>query len=154
MQDDTVCPREGQEPYTPTDEEILHATEQFEVLDDSRYDDDYIEMHSTYYRNHMRVFKWFKEQYEIYKECLIRAWRKETILLERIKWLEIEKIELEEQEEILMKQEIIEKAITAMAKAVDDLEAKNEKILALSIEVEKLKFEVKELNEYIKSQEY
>ena len=53
-----------------------------------------------------------------------------------------------------MKDEIIEKAITAMAKALDDMEGKNEQILALSLEIQKLKFEVKELNEYIKSQEY
>lgn len=90
MQDDRVCPQEGHEPYTPTEEEIKDAVEQFDVLTNPHYDDDYVEMHSQGYRSYIRVFKWFKEEHDRYKDCANRCLKLESILKERIKWLEIE----------------------------------------------------------------
>lgn len=97
MQDDRVCPQEGHEPYTPSDDEIKESVEEFDVLTDPHYDDDYIDMHSTYYRDLIRVYKWFKEEYDRYKACSKTYFRKIGFLEERVKWLEIEKAELESQ---------------------------------------------------------
>jgi hypothetical protein len=97
MGNDESASQDGEEPWRPTIEEIEDAIEEFDVLTDPHYDDDYIDMHSTCYRNYIRVYKWFKEQYDKYRDCAISCWRKEGILLERIKWLEIEKEQLQEQ---------------------------------------------------------
>lgn len=105
MGNDEVSDPDGELPWRPTIEEIEDAIEQFNVIEDSRYDNDYIEMDVEYYRDYMRVFRWFKEEHDKYRDCAISCWRKEDILLERIKWLEIEKEQLEEQLEEINKKE-------------------------------------------------
>ena len=88
---------EGYEPNRPTDDEIEEAVKEFGLLTHSKYDDDYIEMGYDCYKSYLRVFKWFEEEYKIYKELSIGCLKKQGLLLVRIKWLEIEKADLEEQ---------------------------------------------------------
>lgn len=52
-----------------------------------------------------------------------------------------------------MNEDTVEKALMHLAKAMDLLETKSEKIILLSIEVERLKIQVKELSDYIEELE-
>jgi hypothetical protein len=99
MGNDEVSDPEGELPWCPTIEDIEDAIEEFDVLEHYNHvpDDDYAEMSYGYYRSILRVYKWFKEEHDKYRDCAIACWRKEGILVERIKWLEIEKENLEEQ---------------------------------------------------------
>lgn len=96
MGNDEASDPDGELPWCPTIEEIENALEEFKILESIDHDDDYIEMHYSFYRRYIRVYKWFKEEHDKYRDCAISCWLKEDILLERIKWLEIEKKELEE----------------------------------------------------------
>jgi hypothetical protein len=95
MQDDKASDGHS-EPYKPTDQAIKDAIVEFDVLEDPWYDDDYVEMHSTVYRDYIKVFKWFKDEYDRYKDCVDKCLRLKRILEERIKWLEIENEALED----------------------------------------------------------
>jgi hypothetical protein len=99
MGNDEASEPDGELPWRPTIEEIEEAIEEFDVLEhyDHVPDDDYAEMSYGYYKRILKVFKWFKDEHDKYRDCAISAWRKEDILLERIKWFEIEKEQLEEQ---------------------------------------------------------
>ena len=103
-----ACPKDGQEQYKPSDEEIDDAIKSAEDMfnnPDFYPDWDYCEMGMDIYKKEMKVLKYFKDEYykcmEDFKACL----RMNDLLKERIKWLEIDVERLEEEAKEILKEE-------------------------------------------------